>query len=185
MDPVEIVGKIDNKFAVVLGSLTFVIATMGINIVANFVSPAYDISNLFPKHVDFKKGGLIASILAVVVCPWIFVDSPKAITIFVSVFGAVLAPMYGVMMADFYLVKKGMVKVVELYTMRPDGRYYYDGGWNKSGLVALALSGVISIGWELSTQFLKVLPENNFGWVIGAAVGALSYYTLMRSAHRT
>jgi NCS1 family nucleobase:cation symporter-1 len=79
MDPVEIVGKIDNKVAVVLGSLTFVIATMGINIVANFVSPAYDIANLFPKHVDFKKGGLIASILAVVVCPWIFLirDEPQ------------------------------------------------------------------------------------------------------------
>jgi len=77
MDPVEIVAKIDNKVAVVLGSLTFVVATMGINIVANFVSPAYDIANLFPKYVDFKKGGLIASVLAVAVCPWMFVDSPN------------------------------------------------------------------------------------------------------------
>jgi nucleobase:cation symporter-1, NCS1 family len=184
MDPVEIVGKIDNKFAVVLGSLTFVIATMGINIVANFVSPAYDIANLFPKHVDFKRGGLIASILAVLVCPWIFVDSPKAITIFVSVFGAVLAPLYGVMMADFYLVKKQIVKPVELYTMSHDGRYYYDGGWNKIGLIALALSGVLSIGWELSTQIFALLPENNFGWVIGAVSGALIYYMMMRGAKR-
>ena len=70
--------------------VTFIIATMGINIVANFVSPAYDIANLFPKHIDFKRGGLITSILAVLVCPWIFVDSPHAITVFVSVFGAVL-----------------------------------------------------------------------------------------------
>lgn len=92
MDPVEIVARIDNKIAVFVGSLTFIIVTMGINLVASFVSPAYDIANLFPKQVDFKKGGLIASILAVLVCPWIFVDSPKAITVFVSVFGAVLAP---------------------------------------------------------------------------------------------
>jgi nucleobase:cation symporter-1, NCS1 family len=184
MDPVEIVAKIDNKVAVVLGSLTFVVATMGINIVANFVSPAYDIANLFPKYVDFKKGGLIASILAVLVCPWMFVDSPKAITIFVSVFGAVLAPLYGVMMADFYLVKKQVIKAVELYTMSPGGRYYYNGGWNKVGLLALALSGLISIGWELSTQLFKILPENNFGWVIGAAAGAAIYYTMMRSASR-
>ncbi|WP_175940353.1 NCS1 family nucleobase:cation symporter-1 [Caballeronia sp. BCC1704] len=185
MDPVEIVSRIDNKLAVAVGSITFVIATMGINIVANFVSPAYDIANLFPKHVDFKKGGLIASVLAVVVCPWIFVDSPKAITIFVSVFGAVLAPLYGVMIADYYLVKRQHVNAAELYTMQPGSRFYYDGGWNKVGLAALIVSGVISVGWELSTQLLKALPANNLGWLIGAVAGALLYIVFMRVARRT
>ncbi len=185
MDPVEIVARIDNKWAVVLGSITFVIATMGINIVANFVSPAYDIANLFPKHVNFKKGGLIASILAVLVCPWIFVDSPQAITVFVSVFGAVLAPMFGVMVADFYLLKKQVIDVEQLYTMAPGGRYHYDGGWNKVGLVALGLASTLSIGWELCTQLLKVLPANNFGWVIGAVAGAVIYLAMMRAAKRT
>ncbi|GLU34760.1 NCS1 family nucleobase:cation symporter-1 [Trinickia caryophylli] len=185
MDPVAIVGRLDNKFAVVVGSLTFIVATMGINIVANFVSPAYDISNLFPRHVDFKRGGLIASVLAVLVCPWIFVDSPKAITIFVSVFGAVLAPLYGVMMADFYLVKKQKVEAAALYSMAPQGRFYYDGGWNRIGVAALALSGAISIGWEISTQLLHLLPENNLGWVIGALAGAVLYPAMMRAARRS
>ena len=185
MDPIEIVSKIDNKWAVVLGSVTFIIATMGINIVANFVSPAYDFANLFPKHVDFKRGGLITSVLAVAVCPWIFVDSPKAITVFVSVFGAVLAPLFGVMVADFYLLKKQVLKVEDLYTMAPGGRYHYDGGWNRVGVTALVLASAISIGWELCTQLLKVLPENNFGWVIGAVAGALIYVAMMRGARRT
>jgi nucleobase:cation symporter-1, NCS1 family len=185
MDPIEIVARIDNQWAVVLGSVTFIIATMGINIVANFVSPAYDLVNLFPKHLDFKKGGLIASLLAVLVCPWIFVDTPKAITVFVSVFGAVLAPMFGVMIADFYLLKKQVIDVVQLYTMAPGGRYHYDGGWNKVGLAALGLASVLSIGWEMCTQLLKVLPENNFGWVIGAVAGAVIYLAMMRSARRT
>ena len=185
MDPIEIVARIDNKWAVVLGSVTFIIATMGINIVANFVSPAYDIVNLFPKHVDFKKGGLIASLLAVLVCPWIFVDSPKAITVFVSIFGAVLAPMFGVMIADFYLLKKQVIDVAQLYTMAPGGRYHYDSGWNKVGLAALGLASVLSIGWELCTQLLKVLPANNFGWVIGAIAGAVIYMAMMRKAGRT
>jgi NCS1 family nucleobase:cation symporter-1 len=185
MDPIEIVSKIDNKWAVVLGSVTFIIATMGINIVANFVSPAYDFANLFPKHVDFKRGGLITSVLAVAVCPWIFVDSPKAITVFVSVFGAVLAPLFGVMVADFYLLKKQVLEVEDLYTMAPGGRYHYDGGWNKVGVTALVLASVVSIGWEMCTQLFKVLPENNFGWVIGAVAGALIYVVLMRGARRT
>lgn len=184
MDPVAIVGRIQNKAAVVIGSLTFIVATMGINIVANFVSPAYDIANLFARHVDFRKGGLIASILAVLVCPWIFVDSPKAITVFVSVFGAVLAPLYGVMMADFYLVKKQHVDPAQLYTMSPGGGFHYDGGWNRFGLLTLLVAGLISIGWEICTQLLHVLPENNLGWLIGAAAGAVIYVALMRIAHR-
>lgn len=185
MDPVEIVARIDNKVAVFIGSVTFIIATMGINIVANFVSPAYDIANLFPRHVDFKKGGLITSILAVLVCPWIFVDSPHAITIFVSVFGAILAPLYGVMVADYYLVKREKIATPELYTMEASGRYHYDGGWNKVGLRALAVSGAIAIGWELCTQLFHVLPENALGWVIGAVSGAVAYTMMMRAANRT
>lgn len=184
MDPVEIVARIDNKFAVFIGSVTFIIATMGINIVANFVSPAYDFANLFPKHVDFKRGGLITSVLAVLVCPWVFVDSPHAITVFVSVFGAILAPLYGVMVADYYLVKREKVVTEELYTMSPSGRYHYDGGWNHVGLRALAISGAIAIGWELSTQLFHILPENNLGWVIGAVSGAVAYTVLMRRAGR-
>ncbi len=184
MDPVEIVARIDNKVAVFIGSLTFIIATMGINIVANFVSPAYDIANLFPKHINFKKGGLIASVLAVAVCPWIFVDSPKAITVFVSVFGAVLAPMFGVMVADYYLVKRQIVDTAELYTMSPNGRFYYDGGWNKVGLAALAIAGAISVGWELCTQLFKIIPDNSFGWVIGAVAGAVLYTVMMKLAGR-
>lgn len=184
MDPVEIVSRIDNKLAVVVGSVTFIVATMGINIVANFVSPAYDIANLFPKHVDFRRGGLVTSILAVLVCPWIFVDSPHAITVFVSVFGAVLAPLYGVMVADYYLVKRQRVRTAELYTMAPTGQFHYDGGWNKVGLAALAVAGAISIGWELATQLLKLLPENNFGWLIGAVAGAAAYTAMMRAARR-
>ncbi len=69
MDPVRIVEKIGNPVVVIVGSITFIVATMGINIVANFISPAYDISNLNPERINFKMGGLITSILSVLVCP--------------------------------------------------------------------------------------------------------------------
>ena len=104
-----------------LGSITFIVATMGINIVANFVSPAYDISNLYPRRSTSGCGGLITSILSVMVCPWLFVSSPQAITIFVSIFGAVLGPMFGIMVADYYLVKRQKITVEDLYTMSPPG----------------------------------------------------------------
>ena len=185
MDPVLIVQKIGNPLVVIIGSVTFIVATMGINIVANFVSPAYDIANLYPEKIDFRLGGLITSILSVLVCPWLFVASPQAITLFVSIFGAVLGPMFGIMVADYYLVKKQVIKVADLYTMSPTGDFYYDGGWNSRAVMALGLAGVLSIGLALLGAY-KVIPNvGDWGWLIGASAGALGYMALARPSARS
>ncbi len=175
MDPVAIVERIHNPFVVFLGSVTFIVATMGINIVANFVSPAYDIANLYPEKISFRTGGLITSILSVVVCPWIFVSSPAAITVFVGVFGSVLGPMYGIMVADYYLVKRQQVRLEDLYTLSPAGSLHYDGGWNHRALWALALSGALSIGLSLFGAFDLMVNVGDWGWLIGAVAGAVLY----------
>ena len=127
MDPVLIVEKIGNPVVAIIGSVTFIVATMGINIVANFVSPAYDIANLYPEKINFRMGGLITSVLSVLVCPWLFVASPQAITLFVSIFGAILGPLFGVIIADYFLVKRQAIVVEDLYSMSAAGRYHYDG----------------------------------------------------------
>jgi nucleobase:cation symporter-1, NCS1 family len=180
MDPVAIVERIGNPWVVAIGSITFIVATMGINIVANFVSPAYDISNLYPGKIDFRRGGLITSILSVMVCPWIFVSSPQAITIFVSVFGAALGPMFGIMVADYYLVKHQQIVLNDLYTMSPKGTLHFDGGWNTRALLALAGSAAISIGLSLAGAYGLMTNLGDWGWAIGAALGALFYIALMR-----
>jgi NCS1 family nucleobase:cation symporter-1 len=180
MDPVAIVERIGNPWVVALGSITFIVATMGINIVANFVSPAYDISNLYPEKIDFRLGGLITSILSVMVCPWIFVSSPQAITIFVSIFGAALGPMFGIMVADYYLVKRQHVILEDLYTMSPNGSLYFAGGWNRAALIALAGAGFVSIGLSLFGAYGVIPNIGDWGWLIGATLGAALYTTLMR-----
>lgn len=180
MDPVHIVERIGNRWIVALGSITFVVATMGINIVANFVSPAYDIANLNPQRISFRLGGLITSILSVLVCPWLFVSSPQAITIFVSVFGAVLGPMFGIIIADYYLVKKETVVLEDLYSLSPQGSLHFRGGWNPVALAALAIAGLISIGLALSGAYGLIVNVGDWGWLIGAALGALVYTGLAR-----
>ena len=182
MDPVLIVEKINNPLITVLGSLTFIVATMGINIVANFVSPAYDIANLAPQRINFRLGGVITSVLAVLVCPWLFVSSPHAITVFVSIFGAVLGPMFGVMLADYYLVKRQQVVLADLYTLAPDGSLYYQRGWNRTALLALLLSGGLAIGLALAGAFGLMTNVGDWGWLIGAASGAVLQVALSRLA---
>jgi NCS1 family nucleobase:cation symporter-1 len=178
MDPVLIVEKIGNPVVVVVGSVTFIVATMGINIVANFVSPAYDIANLYPQKINFRMGGLITSILSVLVCPWLFVASPQAITLFVSIFGAVLGPMFGIMIADYFLVKRQTVIVEDLYSMSPAGSCYYDGGWNRKAVISLAAAGVLSIGLALLGAYGVIFNVGDWGWLIGASAGAIVYRVL-------
>jgi len=170
---------------VIVGSVTFIVATMGINIVANFVSPAYDIANLYPERINFRLGGLITSILSVLVCPWLFVANPQAITLFVSIFGSVLGPMFGIIVADYYLVKREHVIVTELYTLSPNGSYHYDGGWNRQAVIALAGSGVLSIGLALLGAYGLIFNVGDWGWLIGAGAGALGYSALSGLAPRT
>jgi nucleobase:cation symporter-1, NCS1 family len=181
MDPVHIVEKIGNTWIVALGSLTFIVATMGINIVANFVSPAYDIANLNPQRISFRTGGLIASILSVLVCPWLFVSSSQAITIFVSIFGAVLGPMFGIIVSDYYLVKRQQVALEDLYTMAPSGALHYQSGWNPAAFLALGLSGIVSIGLALFGAYGVIVNVGDWGWLIGAALGGALYLAAARS----
>ena len=83
-DPVEIVARIDSIWAPLLGAVTFAVATLGINVVANFVSPAYDLANAWPSQIDFKRGGLISAMIALVITPWNLFNSPVVINLFLG-----------------------------------------------------------------------------------------------------
>src|SRR6201994_4260533 len=180
MDPVLIVDRINNPVVSFVGAITFIVATMGINIVANFVSPAYDIANLAPDRINFRMGGLITSILSVLVCPWLFVASPQAITLFVSIFGAVLGPLFGTIIADYYVVKRQSVDLNDLYSMSPTGTYFYENGWNRNAVIALAVAGLLSIGLSLMGAYGVLFNVGDWGWLIGASAGALAYSSLSK-----
>ena len=113
-DPVELVARIPSIVVLILGAVTFAVATIGINIVANFVSPCYDLANALPKYIDFKRGGLITAVLAVLVTPWNIYNSPVAINYFLGGLGALLGPLFGIIVVDYYLIKRGRVDDVGL-----------------------------------------------------------------------
>jgi NCS1 family nucleobase:cation symporter-1 len=177
LDPVQIVARIPNTFVVILGAATFVIATIGINIVANFVSPAYDLANVAPKHIDFKRGGLITSLIALFVMPWHLYNSPVAINIFLGSLGAVLGPLYGIMMADYYLVKREQVAVDDLYRADPSSSLWYSRGFNPVAIKAFVPAALVAIAVALIPALSAVGP---FSWFIGAGLGAVLYRMFAR-----
>jgi NCS1 family nucleobase:cation symporter-1 len=171
LDPAELLEKVDNDIIMLLGSAVFVLATIGVNIVANFVSAAYDISNVNPKRISFRKGGIITSILALVSMPWNLYNSPEVIAYFLGGLGALLGPFFGILALDYFWYRKGRFSIPDLYLPTPESKYYYRNGVNPQAVIAFVPSAAIALILALVPTFEKVAP---FGWFIGAALGAIA-----------
>jgi len=171
-DPVETVAHIDSTFAVVLGALTFTLATMGINIVANFVPPAFDFSNTFPQKISWRMGGMIAAVGSIFITPWNIYNSPQVIHYTLDILGAFIGPLFGILITDYYLVRRQKVDVDALYSMSTTGPYWYRGGVNPKAVLAL----VPAAGFAVLTVLLPPLSVvANFTWFIGCGLAVVFY----------
>ncbi|MFD1796046.1 NCS1 family nucleobase:cation symporter-1 [Paracoccus aurantiacus] len=177
-DPTAIVARVDNMALTLIAAVTFFAATVGINLVANFIPAAYDIANMSPSRISAKTGGLITAALAFVIgALWVSLISQIGIAGFVDTLGAILAPLYGILIADYYVVHKRQLAVDQLFSASPSGTYYYDGGWNKRAIAAVAIAAVFSVG----TVWLPALQSlSGFGWLIGALLGGGLHIALSR-----
>lgn len=180
-DPIETVSKIDNTFAIVLGALTFAIATVGINIVANFISPAFDFSHVSPQKISWRMGGMIAAVGSVLITPWNLYSSPEVIHYTLDVLASFTGPLFGILVCDYYLIRHQHVVVDDLYTMNPGGRYFYKKGVNPKAVLATVVGGVIALAIVLTpVEPFKTIA--NFSWFIGAGLGFLVYFLISRSS---
>ena len=144
-DPIATVGQIDTPFAILLGGLTFVTATVGINIVANFISPAFDFSNVSPQKISWRMGGMIAAVGSVLLMPWNWYNNPDAIHYTLGVLGALIGPLFGILIAGYYVIGKQKVHVDDMFTKAVTGRYWYSGGYNRNAVATVIVAGLISI----------------------------------------
>jgi nucleobase:cation symporter-1, NCS1 family len=177
-NPADIVASVGSTALTVLAALTFLVATLGINLVANFIPPAYDLSNLAPQRISFRTGGYLTALFGFVIgALWVAVISAVGLPVFVDTLGAVLAPLYGILVADHYVVKRRRLVVEELYSLEPTGRYYYDRGWNVRAVVATGVAAIFSVAavWVPALTALS-----GFAWVIGAVLGGALYVVVMR-----
>ena len=106
----------------------------------NFVSPAYDLANVAPKYIDFKRGGFIAAIAAIVVLPWKIFANAVAVNYFLGGLAAFLGPLFGIIVVDYYLIKRQQVNVDDLYREGEVSPYWYQGGINVRAVVAFVIS---------------------------------------------
>ena len=177
LHPDQISAKFESWFLALLAALTFAVATLGINVVANFVSPAFDFANVFPRRINFKRGGYIAALIALVLYP--FAPWETGAANFVNFIGSTMGPIFGVMMVDYYLIRKSRLKVAALYD--ENGEFRFRNGWHGNAFIAFAVGAVFS---SILPTFTSVLPDwwGTYGWFFGVAVGGGVYFALgMRS----
>lgn len=183
-NPIDTVEAIDTYTAVLLGGFTFVLATIGINIVANFVAPAFDFSHVNPQKISWRTGGMIAAVGSVLLTPWNWYNNEEAIFWTLGILGALIGPLFGILIADYYLVRKQHIVIDDLFTMEENGTYWYQKGYNPVAVKATIIAGIASIGSVVVPKITGVLTDlGQYSWFIGCFVGFVAYYLLAYRAN--
>ncbi|MEZ2390552.1 NCS1 family nucleobase:cation symporter-1 [bacterium RCC_150] len=188
-DPVAIVQAIKNPWITIIAAVTFVVATIGINVVANFVSASYDLANVAPHRIDFRRGGLISAVLAILILPWNLFSSPVVIVYFLGGLGALLGPLFGVIFTDFFRIRQQRCKVSDLYHEDETGLYFYTKGWNFKAIAALVPAAVVAGVMALVPALQHFLPGGTglgpYSWFVGAVLASAIYFAITRNDPRT
>ncbi len=183
-DPNELLSKFTNPLVTAIALLALTLATLSTNLAANVVSPANDFSNLAPRKISFRMGGLITGIIGILIQPWRLVADPTGyIFTWLIGYSALLGSIGGVMLCDYYAVRKAELSLPDLYD--PAGCYRYRGGFNPAAISALVLGIVPCIPGFLGTiQVVSVSPFwmdlYSFAWFVSFGVSFAAYAALMR-----
>jgi len=177
-DPVAVLSRLGNPFAVVLAMLALLMATLNVNVAANVVSPANDFSNLSPRRISFRTGGLITCFMGIAMQPWkLMANYGSYILGWLVGYSGFLGPIAGVLICDYFIVRKKLLVVADLY--QRNGLYEYQRGVNWQAVAALAAgAGVAFVG--LVVPSLRVLY--NYAWFVGFFVSFFAYFAMMHTA---
>ncbi|MFJ2606964.1 NCS1 family nucleobase:cation symporter-1 [Streptomyces sp. NPDC091279] len=183
-DPVQLAAKTDNVVGLLFALVTVLVATLSVNIAANLVSPAFDFSNIAPRKISFRTGAFATCVIAVLICPWkLYADPQGYIFTWLGLVGGLLGTVAGILIADYWILRRGKLDLVDLY--RTGGRYWYDGGWNWRAVVAFVTGGVLAVGGASFEPLLDgrpipaLAPLASYGWAVGLGASMVVYLALM------
>jgi NCS1 family nucleobase:cation symporter-1 len=186
-DPVQLAGHFQNKIVVSLAMIAVAITTLATNIAANIVSPANDFSNLWPSKINFRIGGYITGIIGVLIFPWKLIADPTGyIFQWLIAYSSLLGPVGGIMIVDYYFVKKQKLVAAELY--QANGSYTYKNGFNNAAIIALLLGILPNLpGFLLQVKLISstafpawISQLYNYAWFVGFFVSGTVYLVMMR-----
>ena len=176
--PITLLGRFHQPAIAFVALISILVATLNVNIGANVVSPSNDFSNLAPKYISFRTGGLITGFLGLAMMPWRLMASfGTYIFGWLVGYSGLLGPVAGIMVADYFLLRHRRLEVPELY--KANGFYTYNAGFNPKAIAALVV-GVVAALIGLFVPGLR--PLYDYAWFVGFFLSAGVYVVLMRAA---
>ncbi|MBU2573787.1 MAG: NCS1 family nucleobase:cation symporter-1, partial [Elusimicrobia bacterium] len=186
-DPVVLAGKFQSPLLISFAMIAVAISTLATNIAANIVSPANDFSNLAPAKIDFRRGGYITGVIGVLIFPWKLIADPTGyIFTWLIGYSSLLGPIGGIMIVDYYWIRKRELDLAGLYS--PDGRYWYSNGINRKAVAAFIIGVLPNVPGFLTTT--GIIPKDavwpfvnglySYAWFVGFALSGAVYAFLMR-----
>jgi NCS1 family nucleobase:cation symporter-1 len=183
-DPVALTGRLDNPILLLVMLIALALATLTTNVAANVVSPSYDFSNAWPRRISFRTGGIITGIIGILIMPWNLLATPDLyIFTWLGTYGGATGAIAGVLIADYWWVRRRQLKLAELY--RAGGVYRYASGWNWIAVVAMLVGAFIAMGGAYSAPGTGPFPENglipllkpvyDYSWVASLIVSFVLY----------
>jgi nucleobase:cation symporter-1, NCS1 family len=174
-DPVQLLSRFRSPLAVIISLVAILLATLNVNIGANVVSPANDFSNLWPRKINFKAGGVVTCFMGIAIMPWKLLSNYKTFIFgWLGGYAAFLGPIAGIMICDYYIVRKRRLSVDDLYLR--GGVYEYSGGFNWKAIIALGLGASVAL-IGLGVPNVRFLYD--YSWFVGFSVSFASYVALM------
>jgi NCS1 family nucleobase:cation symporter-1 len=174
-DPVQLLSRFHSPVAVVISLLAILLATLNVNIGANVVSPANDFSNLWPRKISFRTGGIMTCFMGIALMPWKLLSSYSTFIFgWLGGYAAFLGPVAGIMICDYFIIRRRVLLVDDLYLRQ--GIYEYSRGVNWIAVGSL-FAGAATALIGLVVPSLRVLYD--YSWFVGFAVSFILYYALM------
>ena len=177
-NPTDIIGKFDNTLITVIAIFFIIISSASTNLVANFIPSQYSLINFLPNSLNLKRASYIILIISFFIgIFWLSVLSQIGILSFVDTFISFFGPLFGVMVADYYLIKSQSISNKDIYSTAADSIYYFSKGWHIKGCYSIFIGFIFSAStiWNPNLMFLQ-----SFGWIIGAFISSLTYYLLAK-----
>ena len=177
-NPTDIIGKFDNKLITAIVLIFIVFASSSTNLIANYIPTQNSLLNFYPTKLSLRSAGVIIAIFGFIIGVfWLPLLSQIGILSFIDTFSAFFGPFFGIIIVDYYLVKKNILISKDIFSLDRNGAYYYSNGWHIKAAYSLIIGFIFSAAtiWNESLMHLQ-----SYSWIIGAFFSSLIYYLLTK-----
>ena len=175
-NPTDIIGKFNNTYLTIVALFFILVASMSTNLIANYIPSQNTLLNFLPNKLTLKSSGFIIFFISLFIAVfWLPLLSQIGILSFVDTIGAFFGPIFGLMICDYYLVKKRIIVNKDIFSSKPESCYMYSNGWHIKAVYSVLIGFLFSAStiWNIDLRFLQ-----SYSWMIGAFVTYITYYLL-------